>query len=81
MPTSSQLEEISKDDGSTIEKLHVEFSNGSLKQLRDLADFFDVDKHDPSEALKLAISFLQNVKDRSTSIANSNKKTDKPKKN
>lgn len=64
MPTSSQLEEVPKDDGSTIEKLHVEFTNGSLEQLRDLAKFFDI-KGDPSEVIKLAISVLQNAKDRS----------------
>jgi hypothetical protein len=65
MPTKSEFEEVPKEDGSTSKKLHVEFTNGSLEQLEDLAKFFDV-KGDPSEVVKLAISFLQNVKDRST---------------
>lgn len=64
MPTSSQIEEVPTEDGSAREKLHVEFTNGSLEQLRDLASFFDV-KGDPSEVVKLGISFLQNIKDRS----------------
>jgi hypothetical protein len=64
MPTSSHLEEIPSEDGSSRERLNVEFTNGSLQQLRELADFFEI-KGDPSEVVKLGISFLQNVKDRS----------------
>jgi hypothetical protein len=66
MPTSAQLEEVPAEDGSTSEKLHVEFTNGSLQQLRELGAFFDVKSDDPSEVVKLAISFLQNLKDRSS---------------
>lgn len=65
MPTQGHLEETPKEDGTTSEKLSVEFTNGSLKQLRELGEFFEI-KGDPSEVVKLAISFLQNLKDRST---------------
>ena len=65
MTTQSHLEEESKDDGTTAQKLVVEFSNGSLQQLNDLGSFFGVKDADPSEVVKLAISFLQNLKDRS----------------
>lgn len=57
------MEETPKDDGTTVEKLHIEFTNGSLKQLRELGEFFDVKSNDPSEVVQLAISFLQNIKD------------------
>jgi hypothetical protein len=65
MPTNAHIEELPKEDGTTIEKLHVEFTNGSLQQLRELGEFFDVKGEDPSEVVQLAISFLQNLKDRS----------------
>lgn len=67
MPTSSQLEEVPAEDGSTSERLHVIFTNGSLQQLRELGEFFDVQSKDPSEVVKLAISFLQNLKEKSSS--------------
>lgn len=69
MPMNADLEETPKEDGTTIEKLHVEFTNGSLQQLRELGDFFEVKNAsaDPSEVVKLAISFLQNLKDRTSS--------------
>ena len=65
MPANSHIEEVTQDDGTTSEKLLMEFSNGSLKQLRELSKFFGVKGDDPSDAVKLAISFLQNIKDRS----------------
>lgn len=70
MPTASQLDEVPKDDGSTVERLNMEFTNGSLQQLRDLAGYFDV-KGDPSEVVKLAISLLQNIKDKSPGSSDS----------
>lgn len=73
MPTQSHIEETPKEDGTTTEKLHVEFTNGSLQQLRELGDFFDVKSNDPSEVVKLAISLLQNLKDKSST-------SDRPKK-
>lgn len=65
MPTKSELEEVPTQDGSTSKKLHVEFTNGSLEQLEDLAKFFNV-QGGPSEVVQLAISFLQNLKDKNT---------------
>lgn len=67
MPADAHIEETTKDDGTTIEKLHIEFTNGSLKQLRDLGKFFEVKDQDPSEVVQLAISFLQNIKDKTES--------------
>ncbi|HUC89657.1 MAG TPA: hypothetical protein VMR45_02560 [Patescibacteria group bacterium] len=63
MPTQSHIEEESKDDGSTREKLVVEFSNGSLQQLRDLAEFFKIENEDPYETINLAIGFLEKIKE------------------
>jgi hypothetical protein len=64
MPHTGHIEETATEDGNTVEKLHIEFTNGSLKQLRDLADYFDIKKDDPTEVITLGISFLQNIKDR-----------------
>lgn len=64
MPADARIEETTKDDGTTIERLHIEFTNGSLKQLRELGTFFKVENEDPSEVVQLAISFLQNIKDK-----------------
>jgi ribosomal protein S15P/S13E len=63
MPTQSHIEEEPKDDGSTREKLVVEFSNGSLQQLRDLAEFFKIKNKDPYETINLAIGFLEKIKE------------------
>lgn len=71
MPLSSQMEDVPKEDGSTSKKLHVEFSNGSLQQLEDLGEYFGV-AGGPPEVVQLAISFLQNLKDKRTAA-------DKPK--
>lgn len=65
MPLNAHTDEVTKDDGTKAEVLSVEFTNGSLQQLRDLGMFFKVQSDDPAEVLKLAISFLQNLKDRS----------------
>jgi hypothetical protein len=67
MPQTGHIEETPSEDGSTVEKLHVEFSNGSLEQLRNLGKYFGVESDDPSEVVTLGISFLQNIKDRSDS--------------
>lgn len=69
MPTKAELEEVPKEDGSTSKKLHVEFTNGSLDQLETLALFFHVNGG-PSEVIQLAISFLQNIKDRNEKESN-----------
>jgi len=63
MPTKHSIEEEAKDDGSTHEKLVVEFSNGSLEQLRDLASFFKIENDDPYETITLAIGFLEKIKE------------------
>lgn len=65
MPLQSHTDKVTKDDGTQAEMLSVEFTNGSLEQLRDLGQFFNVQSTDPAEVVKLAISFLQNLKDRS----------------
>lgn len=64
MPTRSHLDSEQTEDGSTREKLIVEFSNGSLQQLRDLAKFFDIDDDDPYKVLELGVGFLESVKQR-----------------
>jgi|GEM_PF-2387489 len=66
MLADSHIEKTMKDDGTTVEKLIMEFSNGSLKQLRELGKFFDVKGNSPSEVILLGISLLQNFKDKST---------------
>lgn len=58
------MEDIPKEDGSTAKKLHVEFTNGSLEQLEQLAAYYKVPQTDVSEVVKLGISLLQNLKDR-----------------
>lgn len=64
MPTDAHIEETAKDDGTVAETLHIEFTNGSLEQLRTLSDFFDVKDKNPSEVVTLGISFLQNLKEK-----------------
>ncbi len=63
MPTESHIEETPKDDGTVSEKLVVEFSNGSLQQLRDLGAFLKIQSEDPYEVIKYAIGILENVKE------------------
>lgn len=66
MPINSQIETTTNNNGDTVEKLHIEFSNGALVQLKELAEFFNTNtNNDPTETIKLAISLLQNIKDRS----------------
>lgn len=55
-----------KDDGSTAEKLVVEFTNGSLQQLRELGDFFDVRNDDPYKVIEMAIGLLESIKQRNS---------------
>ena len=64
MPTESHIEGTTKDDGTQAEKLVVEFSNGSLQQLRELAAAFDIEDDDPYKALELAIGLLESIKDK-----------------
>ncbi len=63
MPTQSHIEETPKDDGTVSKKLIVEFSNGSLEQLRNLATFFAVKDNDPYQTIIFAISVLETVKE------------------
>jgi hypothetical protein len=63
MPANSRTETTANDDGSTSEKFVVEFTNGSLEQLKDLAEFFDAPDNDPYKVLELGIAFLQRVKE------------------
>lgn len=74
MPINSQIEKVTDDNGDTVEKLHIEFSNGALAQLKELAEFFDTKNNDPTESIKLAISLLQNIKDRSEEELNNGAK-------
>lgn len=64
MTAEGHIEETPNEDGKQVEKLHIEFTNGSLAQLRELASFLDVPNDDPTEVVKLGISFMQNLKDR-----------------
>jgi len=64
MPTNNHYEDTILDNGEPSKKLVVEFTNGSLEQLKELAQFLEVADDNPSEVVKLGISFLQNIKDR-----------------
>lgn len=63
MPANSHTETTSNEDGTTSEKLIVEFSNGSLQQLKDLAEFFDSTGKDPYKVLETGIALLQRIKE------------------
>ena len=71
MPSKSHIEQEAKDDGTTAEKLVVEFSNGSLQQLRDLANFFKVKEADPYETINLAIGVLEKIKENNQKLKES----------
>lgn len=47
MPTQSHLEGTTEDDGTIPYKFVVEFINGLLQQLRDLAQFFKRNSNKP----------------------------------
>lgn len=64
MPVTSETETTKNSNGETVEKLHLEFSNGALVQLKELAKFFGAENEDPREAVLLAISLLQNIKEK-----------------
>lgn len=64
MPLESHMESKQNEDGTTMETLVVEFSNGSLQQLRDLAKFFKIEGDDPYKAIEFAIGFLETIKER-----------------
>lgn len=66
MPTQSHIEEAKTGDGSTSEKLVVEFTNGSLQQLRELKDFFDIQDDDPYKVIEFAIGLLESIKQSNT---------------
>jgi len=63
MPTKSRTKTKQNKDGTTSESLIVEFSNGSLEQLKELAKFFKAPESDPALILELGISILQRVKE------------------
>jgi len=63
MPTQSHIEETAKDDGTVSKKLVVEFSNGSLDQLKDIAKFLKIPNEDPYMAITFAIGFLEKIKE------------------
>lgn len=64
MPAQSHVEEVPNDDGSTSEKLVVEFTNGSLQQLRELGEFFDIKSKDPYKVIEMGIGLLESIKER-----------------
>jgi len=74
MTAEGHIESAPNKDGKEVETLYMEFTNGSLEQLRDLAKFFDVKDENPAEVVKLGISFLQNVKERHDSGNNEESK-------
>ena len=63
MPTKSSTKTTHNKDGSTSESLVIEFSNGSLEQLKELATFFEARNGDPAEVLELGIGILQRVRE------------------
>ncbi len=64
MPANSHLEETTQEDGSSRQKLVVEFTNGSLSQLKDLGKSFKVDgsEEDPYKVIEFAIGLLETVR-------------------
>ena len=49
------------ENGEEKECLRLDFTNGSLQQLNELAPFLKV--QDPAEVVKIAISYIQRLKD------------------
>ena len=64
MTADGHIEKKANKNGEKVDTLSIEFTNGSLEQLKELANYFNVDNDDPTEVVKLGISFMQNVKDR-----------------
>lgn len=59
MPITAETK-ISKDSsGNQEEKLLVEFTNGALQQIKDLAEFYEVPKDDLPKLIQLGISMLE----------------------
>jgi hypothetical protein len=50
-----------KEDGTTQEVYTVEFTNGGIKQLEDLKEFFG--RKDLVEIVQLGIGYLQRIKE------------------
>lgn len=63
MPTQSHIEENAKDDGTVSKKLVIEFSNGSLEQLKVLAKYYKIKDSDPYEFITFAIGVLEKIKE------------------
>jgi hypothetical protein len=62
MPLSSKVvKDFIESDGSTKEALAFYFTNGAKEQLCELKNFFK--QQDELEVVKLAISFLQKVRE------------------
>lgn len=49
------------DDGTTQEVLNVEFTNGGIKQLEELKQYFN--KEDLVQVVQLGIAYLQRLKE------------------
>ena len=49
------------ENGEEKDCLRLDFTNGSLQQLNELAPFLEV--KDPAEVVKIAISYVQRLKD------------------
>lgn len=50
-----------KDDGTTEEVFNVEFTNGGIKQLEELKEFFKIE--DLVQVVQLGIAYLQKLKE------------------
>ena len=60
MPVTGK-DEIIKEEGQDKNAYTVSFTNGAKEQLDELQKFFDASNH--TETVKLAISFLQRIKE------------------
>ncbi len=60
MPILGRKEKISE-EGESKEGFVVTFTNGALDQLNDFSNFYN--KNDLTEVIKLAVSFLQQIKE------------------
>lgn len=50
-----------KEDGTTQEVFNIEFTNGGIKQLEDLKEYFKT--NDLTEVVQLGIGYLQRIKE------------------
>lgn len=76
MPVESEITTKKDKDGKDIPVFNVSFTNGGMKQLEELKQFFS--KESLLEVIELGISVLQKVKETEPSLKTQKKKKDTP---